>query len=430
MENYDEAIICCDKALEIDSKIMEVWVTKGIAYVNVGKYIEAIECFDKALEINPNFIYALSNKGHNLTALKKYDEAIECYDKALEIDPNFISAWSGKGDALFESGKLEKATKCYDKIIEINPNDEERIWNKKGGRFYSLKKYDEAVYCYTKALEVDSSYASTWRNKGLVLSVLDKYDEAIKCYDKAIELDQNYIEAWCEKGNIFFSLKDYEKAIQYYDKAIELDPNYFNAWYFKCNLLNEIGKYSEAVSCCNEMLKLDSENKIALNSLTRIYSEYLNDYDKAVELSFRLLEIDPNFSKMNLADNLIKAQRYADGRKYALKAFDENLSIKGQYVNRFLIISSYFFEGDTTNGGNELIKFLDDYKELNMDFEDKEWIFSGSINAISNINIDSLTRFLLLTLIDILQGKIDKKKFSFFNTFPALSISKLDSNSP
>ena len=64
------------------------WVKKGDTLVTSGMYEEAIECCDKALEIDPGVGPAWYNKGVALTRLEKYEDAIGCYDKALEINPD------------------------------------------------------------------------------------------------------------------------------------------------------------------------------------------------------------------------------------------------------------------------------------------------------------------------------------------------------
>jgi len=51
-------------------------------------YEEALVHCEKALDVNSNFVYALSYKGKILVSLKRYTEAISCYDKVLEIDPD------------------------------------------------------------------------------------------------------------------------------------------------------------------------------------------------------------------------------------------------------------------------------------------------------------------------------------------------------
>ncbi|MGE5634650.1 MAG: tetratricopeptide repeat protein, partial [Deltaproteobacteria bacterium] len=113
-KEYNNAIQCYDKALEIDANYADAWYNKGSSLGNLLKHNEAIQCFDKAIEIDPNNAYAWSYKGVTLYKLGKRDESIQCYDKALEIDPNNASTWSNKGLALSNLGKHDDAIQCFD----------------------------------------------------------------------------------------------------------------------------------------------------------------------------------------------------------------------------------------------------------------------------------------------------------------------------
>ena len=97
---YNEAIECYDKALELDASNHEAWFDKGCALGEQKKHNEAIECYDKALRIKPYYAYALYNKGNVLNAWGMHNEAIECYDKALRIKPDFALALNYKGVSL------------------------------------------------------------------------------------------------------------------------------------------------------------------------------------------------------------------------------------------------------------------------------------------------------------------------------------------
>ncbi len=69
--------------------VQSVLKLKGVALLNLGNYEEAIKCYDKAIEIEPNNAEAWNNKGIVLGRLSKYEEAIACYDKAIEIEPDY-----------------------------------------------------------------------------------------------------------------------------------------------------------------------------------------------------------------------------------------------------------------------------------------------------------------------------------------------------
>jgi len=61
------------------------YFAQGYSLGNLGKYEEAIVCCDKAIEIDPDNVAAYHNKGIDLDSLGKYEEAIVCCDKAIEI---------------------------------------------------------------------------------------------------------------------------------------------------------------------------------------------------------------------------------------------------------------------------------------------------------------------------------------------------------
>ena len=159
-------------------------------YLDFGKYDEAIITCDEAIDINPNYINAWNNKGNGLDYLGKYDEALACYNKALEIDPKHEITWNNKGNTLFRIRKYDEALACYNKALEIDSNYA-RAWNNKGTYLDYQGKYDEALACYNKALEISPILGIAWHNKGNNLAKLGMYTQAIGCYDKALEIDAN-----------------------------------------------------------------------------------------------------------------------------------------------------------------------------------------------------------------------------------------------
>ncbi len=117
------------------------WYKDGYELYNNGNYEQAITCYDKALEIDPDYAFAWNNKGAALYYLGRYDEAITCYDKALEIDPGFEPAitnrnialnklkeeWYNYGVAYYEVGRYEEAIVGFDRALEIDPDDADAV---------------------------------------------------------------------------------------------------------------------------------------------------------------------------------------------------------------------------------------------------------------------------------------------------------------
>ena len=196
---YEEAIACCDKALEIDPKNADAWINKGVALDHLERYEKTIWCWDKALEIDPMNALAWYNKSYVLDHLGRYEEAIECCDKALEIDPKNVGAWINKGVALGHLERYEETIWCWDKALEIDPKDA-LAWSNKGDTFLHLGRYEEAIECCDNALGIDPKNAAAWNNKGDALDHLGRYEGAIRCYDQALGIDPKNADAWANRG--------------------------------------------------------------------------------------------------------------------------------------------------------------------------------------------------------------------------------------
>lgn len=52
-QEYEDAVECYSKAVEINQKNDSAWNHLGAAYYS-GNYQKALECFNKALELNPD----------------------------------------------------------------------------------------------------------------------------------------------------------------------------------------------------------------------------------------------------------------------------------------------------------------------------------------------------------------------------------------
>ena len=55
-----------------NSSRLENLMEKGSSYCDIKDYNKAIDCFDKVLQIHPKYINALNNKGNAYYNLKEY----------------------------------------------------------------------------------------------------------------------------------------------------------------------------------------------------------------------------------------------------------------------------------------------------------------------------------------------------------------------
>ena len=136
---WAETIQACEKALQLNPKLVEAYKLLGDAYQKLGEfsnnfmdyYGQAIASYDRALAIKPDDDSVWNNRGNTLGKLGRLEEAIASYDRALQINPEKVSAWNNRGVALGNLGRLEAAMASFAQALAIKPDDDSALFNKK-----------------------------------------------------------------------------------------------------------------------------------------------------------------------------------------------------------------------------------------------------------------------------------------------------------
>lgn len=67
----------------------EEYYKKGLNHAKIEDYEEAIRCFDKAVQLDPNNALAWISKANALIEYGNEEEARKCLDRAKKIDPKY-----------------------------------------------------------------------------------------------------------------------------------------------------------------------------------------------------------------------------------------------------------------------------------------------------------------------------------------------------
>lgn len=102
-----EALLTCDKALEIDRENYKALSLKGLILALDVSPEQGIGQILKALNINPDYTQAFYDMAMAQKLAKHYDESISYFQKVLAVDPK--NTWSLYGIATNYADKKDKA---------------------------------------------------------------------------------------------------------------------------------------------------------------------------------------------------------------------------------------------------------------------------------------------------------------------------------
>ena len=97
----------------------------GEKYLLDMNYEQAIVCFTRVIEVEPNNTRAYIGRGIAYTALKQYDEAIQDFKRVIEIDPGIPEAYIRLADvyiAIGETGEAEEILR--NGLVALSGNSE------------------------------------------------------------------------------------------------------------------------------------------------------------------------------------------------------------------------------------------------------------------------------------------------------------------
>jgi len=95
--------------------------------MEMKNYQEALDCFNRAVELNHWSNYNIILKGQCLKHLNRLEEAIFCCNEAIEQDEKNAAAYFLKSECLFEKKEFKSGLDVVNKACKIKPSDNDYV---------------------------------------------------------------------------------------------------------------------------------------------------------------------------------------------------------------------------------------------------------------------------------------------------------------
>ena len=277
-QNYAEAVLAFEKAIQIDDRCMAAYVNGIEAYRHLDESENLLSFYEKALEA------ARSLEGEALTT--DMEAVVSIYLAAEDVYTDrdaLITLW--------EEGyeKNGKDSRVQDNLVSVYLEQaEERA---------SSGAYEESLQTYDRLLKLDGQ------------------DEAVR--ESLSESLKSYMDLLMEEGN-FDRIRELE------EKYASVIPN-FDFEFYSNEILRSVylkqaeeqassGAYEESLQTYDRLLELDGQDEAVWESLTRSLKLYLDflletgNFDRIRELEEKYALVLPNFDIEFYSDEILRSQ--------------------------------------------------------------------------------------------------------------------------
>jgi tetratricopeptide (TPR) repeat protein len=317
------------QAIELEPNFTGHYLALGKAHLKAKRSLSAVKCFEKALELNSELIDGWIQRALAKRAQQRMPEAMASINQALSLAPEHKEARKTAALLTFENGKYRESEKHLVSLLGQEPNDTEllalfartltaqkqsdqamRVIDKaisleddslhlKLQRAEMIKHIEgplaavdelriigshypnqyplviELVTTLAEAGEIDQAIrtaldilgndeigytkeqkAHLFLTTGKLLRNNGQLDQAVHHLYQAKKLVEPNYEAILELGRVHFDRRQYDLSLEKIQEAIKIEPDEAEGYYQAGRVLKELKQYSQAEKMLRKASKL------------------------------------------------------------------------------------------------------------------------------------------------------------------------------
>ena len=220
---WDKAIEVYRRALELESKSPETYVSLAACSLRKQDPGAAVRALKEALALSPQMAEAYYLQGNAYAMMQHWPRAVGAFKRAVELRHDYVEALNNLGLAYMNMGEPRCAQKAFEAAIESRPDYYQAHFNL-GNLFLEQKQHDRALASYREACRHEPDFAPARYNMGRAYYEKHDLDSSISCYQKAVQINPRHFGAWHNLGIAYRDKGLIEKAVDALERAVTLNP--------------------------------------------------------------------------------------------------------------------------------------------------------------------------------------------------------------
>ncbi|MDR0206125.1 MAG: tetratricopeptide repeat protein [Bacteroidales bacterium] len=254
------------------------------------------------------------------------DEALNDILYAIKLNDKKSSYYITLADIYLAKRETDLVEDMLKKAIAVDKNNEAYL--KLAELYLYQYMYEECEEIIETAIRQQNHNPKAYLTKALLLEAYGDTVGFIRMLQLVIDQDPREVIAYNALGNFFQEMND-PLAISYYKNALEITPNDKLLNYSLGKLYQDLGELDLAKEQYRNLITIDPYSYPAYNNLGYIAFYFEDNYEEAVRLYSKAIEVNPAYYQAWFNRGL--AYEWMDDYKNARNDYQQSLSINPNY---------------------------------------------------------------------------------------------------
>ncbi|XP_012943224.1 uncharacterized protein LOC101857057 [Aplysia californica] len=216
-----------NRALALNPKIFQAYLSRACYYGMKGKYAKAILNCNEAIKLQPKSVRAFLYRGSLKYHIKAYELAILDLSRAAAIDTQCPLPYFNRAVCYHESGQHNKALTDYGIVLLLGNMLGLKVLINRGLLYFEKQDYMNALFDFQAAVKLSPSDHRIHHTLGLCYHKLNRLKDAVATFTQCLQLKPFFLDGLIARGNVFMDYghqRGLEFARRDYQRALRLDP--------------------------------------------------------------------------------------------------------------------------------------------------------------------------------------------------------------
>jgi tetratricopeptide (TPR) repeat protein len=282
-----------NKALGIDSKMWQAYLSRACYYALSLRYTKAILNCNRAIEMEPRSVRSFMTRGCIKYCTGHVDGAIEDLEMAVYSDPNCSLAWYNLAVCYHWNSNSKLAKRAYSTVLLLEDEPNPVVYLNRGVLYFKEREFENALHDFMAVSDAPgmATEPRVIHSIALCRHRVGLLEESVNDYTRAIASGSAYTEALLGRGNAFtdYGHKEGRKAGRCdYQRAIRVDPTLMTGYINLAYSLQCEGQFQDAFNVLSSALRLNPkacgvlEARSIVNLQMSNFGGALKDISKAI----------------------------------------------------------------------------------------------------------------------------------------------------